>query len=241
MLPRSDTLFHFTRSLDYLKSILERGFYPRYCLEDTEILEGNYAAYPMVCFCDIPISRVAEHTAFYGSYGVGLTREWALRNKLCPVVYTPASGPVVELAKFLIQVEIQPKNQAQRKIDDALLVHFNRFIPLIKPLVGRMVVGRKVLQRAFYQENEWRYLPEDLEMIVGKSKFTKQRAQYNRKMETQPLLFGPTDIRYIFVKTDAELPLVYDFLLAQLGKYPLNDIKTLITRITSLETLSRDV
>ena len=36
MKPKSDNLFHFTKSLDVLKLILENGIQPRFCLEDIE-------------------------------------------------------------------------------------------------------------------------------------------------------------------------------------------------------------
>ena len=92
MSPKSDNLFHFTKSIDFLKGILLNGFLPRYCLEDTSYLTIEYIGYPMICFCDIPISRIGDHTAFYGNYGLGMTKEWGLRNNLAPLLYTPTSG-----------------------------------------------------------------------------------------------------------------------------------------------------
>ena len=90
MRPKSHTLFHFTSQLAVLKSILKEGFWPKYCLEDVvwvaqEQLE--YVAFPMVCFCDIPLARIDEHVDFYGGFGVGLTKDWALRNGMNPVLY----------------------------------------------------------------------------------------------------------------------------------------------------------
>ena len=82
MQPRSDTLFHFTKNINTLKNILQNGFWPRYCLEDFNWYnaELGYIAYPMVCFCDIPLSRINEHVKFYGDYGIGLTKNWGLTN-----------------------------------------------------------------------------------------------------------------------------------------------------------------
>ena len=57
MKARSESLFHFTKSLDFLKGILQNGYQPRYGLEDTSLLgRHDYIGYPMVCFCDIPMS-----------------------------------------------------------------------------------------------------------------------------------------------------------------------------------------
>ena len=89
MKPKSHTLFHFTKNIEFVKNILLDGFWPRYCLEDLSwyIFEYDYVAFPMVCFCDIPLSRISEHVDFYGEFGVGVTKEWALANNLNPLSY----------------------------------------------------------------------------------------------------------------------------------------------------------
>src|SRR5436190_12611982 len=77
MNPRTQTLFHFTDSLDTLLRILREGFWPQYCLEDVRWLgdkSTQWLAWPMVSFCDIPISRLHEHTEIYGCYCIGVYR-----------------------------------------------------------------------------------------------------------------------------------------------------------------------
>ena len=110
---KSNSLFHFTPKEEYLLDILENGFWPRYCFEDIEWLipkdlknelekqeEDNFLetltkeliksnissiAYPMSCFCDIPLSKITAHTDFYGSFGLGMTKEWGIRKRLNPI------------------------------------------------------------------------------------------------------------------------------------------------------------
>ncbi|MFS2265232.1 abortive infection system antitoxin AbiGi family protein [Vibrio vulnificus] len=67
-------LFHFTNNKETLKLIFNHGYWPRYCLEDirwVNQVNAPYMAFPMVCFCDIPLSRISEHVSFYGNYGLG--------------------------------------------------------------------------------------------------------------------------------------------------------------------------
>lgn len=89
----SNTLFHFTSKPSFLISILQEGFKPRYCMEDFSMFEfilgkdnSNFAV-PMVCFCDLPLSKVKDHVGKYGNFGIGLTKEWGMREKVSPLMY----------------------------------------------------------------------------------------------------------------------------------------------------------
>lgn len=106
----SNSLFHFTDTVKSLKSILINGFFPRYCLEDwRDILSDrlNYA-FPMVCFCDIPLSQTRLHTQQYGGYALGMSKEWGEINKINPVLYTyrgsATASHVTNAIKKLIDV-----------------------------------------------------------------------------------------------------------------------------------------
>ena len=91
----SNTLFHFTNNAEKLIAILKHTFKPRFCLEDLRMFnpsdneENDWLemAVPMTCFCDIPLSKVKNHLTFYGNYGLGLTKEWGIRNNVTPILY----------------------------------------------------------------------------------------------------------------------------------------------------------
>src|SRR5215467_12077450 len=93
----ANSLFHFTPTLINLTSILKNYFYPRYCLESwTVIFETSQDllldrtlefAFPMTCFCDIPLSQITNHSNIYGKYAIGLTKDWGMKNKINPVLY----------------------------------------------------------------------------------------------------------------------------------------------------------
>src|SRR5690606_40320209 len=77
-----NSLFHFTKKIEYLIDIFKRGFQPRFCAEKLQLLEyssirGYNLGIPMTCFCDISLGQISNHISMYGNYGIGMTKEWA--------------------------------------------------------------------------------------------------------------------------------------------------------------------
>lgn len=238
--PRSNTLFHFTKTIDALKGILSNGFEAKYCLEDMKWLGVDFFPIPMVCFCDIPISRISLHTAFYGSYGVGVSKEWALKNSLQPVIYAPNTGSIAKLFNEIIDLGQNKLEEACKIID--LKHHFVSVTTITKPLSGNMLIGGEIIEKEFYQENEWRFVPENFDVCKSNgNEFYEQKDELNKTLAKNPLAFSPQDIKYIFVKSESEVPIIFDFIQQNLGKWPLNEIKILISKIISLETIQEDV
>ncbi|HNX53862.1 MAG TPA: abortive infection system antitoxin AbiGi family protein [Pontiellaceae bacterium] len=237
MKPKSDNLFHFTKTLDVLKSILKNGVYPKYCLEDFEWADMDIRsiAYPMCCFCDIPLSRIEEHTDFYGNYGIGLSKDWALRNKLEPVIYATQNGSVQKLTKYLFGAGEKNENPS-KELSDV----FYRCVSMVKPITGKIVIKRSILEKDFYQENEWRFVPP-VDTILFEEELENQKDSANQAIEKYKLEIAPNDIRYIFVKSDNDIPSLADFITTDMGNYPHNDLKILQTRIVSLTTLKADL
>lgn len=238
--PKSDNLFHFTKNLDYLKNILLNGLFPRFCLEDVEWFDlPEHIAYPMVCFCDIPLPRISDHTDFYGDYGIGLSKDWGLKNRLNPVIYSNVDGTAPSLVNYLINPTSDSETTEEKERREK---EFFKLFKIIKPLSGKMYVSGNLVEKNFYQESEWRYTPEiEEEGIVFKNEFDTRRDMLNKDAEEYKLDFLPSDIKYIFVKHDSEIPSLVDFIHHNLGKYPLNDLKILNSRIISLETISLDL
>jgi hypothetical protein len=244
--PRASSLFHFTNSIDILQSILKDGFWPRYCLEDVQWqghVNYEFVAYPMVCFCDIPISRIAEHVAFYGSYGIGLTKQWGIKNNLNPVIYFSGDNPVHNAVKSLTGVVNALPDENHKK---AGLRHVRYLLAHSKPVNGRMIIAGQPVSKEFYQETEWRFVPQhdDVEDHLLQDIFN-DASELGRKNATTSekcrLKIAPSDIRYIFVPTDADIPSIMNFLQVQLDHLPGADLKVLMSRVTSLESVSNDV
>lgn len=244
MKPRSETLFHFTKSSDALKSILKNGFWPRYSLEDFDWYNAQIGqiSYPMVCFCDIPLSRLDDHVGFYGEYGIGMTKQWARTNGLNPVIYLSHPTTVSAALSRLFNSNPHASGGYYKESGEDI----NSIISFIKPVEGNILVGSAPTKKEFYQENEWRYVPKDAAIRPW---ITKEEhlnpLMLNSSNETaknnQVLQITPKDIKYIFVKSDVEIPNIVDFMQSDLGNYSANDLKILISRIVSLESINADL
>jgi hypothetical protein len=91
----SNSLFHLTELKQSLIGILTENFKVKYCVEKMLTQSGNLTyAVPMVSFCDIPMSEIKTHIGKYGSYGIGLSKEWGQRNHLNPVFYVDKNSSI---------------------------------------------------------------------------------------------------------------------------------------------------
>lgn len=79
-----DTLFHGTKKLSSLLSIINNGFYASYA---DEVFAERKIKILMVSFSNIPLIE-ARNQVNYGDYFIGLKRSWGIENKLHPVAYS---------------------------------------------------------------------------------------------------------------------------------------------------------
>jgi hypothetical protein len=246
MKPRSHTLFHLTKTVEKLESILLNGFWPSYCQEDFNWYnpETKLISYPMVCFCDIPLTRIDTHIKFYGSYGLGLTKQWAMSNKLSPVIYIPDDTRLSNALTRMLHKGAKPQSEYYKESTEDI----NSIISYIKPIEGKAnKVDGEVVQKEFYQENEWRYtadLKGVLPQWISKEDHSSPEllSFYNEVTKSvSPLKFSAEDIRYIFVKFDKDIPNIIDFIQAKLTHYTERDRKILTSRIISLKSINIDL
>lgn len=250
--PKSQTLFHFTRKLDYLKGILKDGFHPRFCLEDLDWLSKNESyAYPMVCFCDIPLGRVEQHVQQYGNYGIGMSRAWAVRNKLNPVIYVSKDSALSSSLDGLLDCLPQASDEEKDKAGNKIHRYFFDVIRNIKPLTGKMLVNDTLTDGIdFYQESEWRYLAlhDDVPYSLNAEEWEDKKNLDDAHAATREhcmLNFNADDVRYLFFERDADIPELVDFIRSSasgLGKrFTGDEMKILETRIVSQESLAQDL
>ena len=108
----SDILYHYTGKggLEALLEILKNGFKFGYC---EEFLPRNrFVAFPMLCFCDIPIELSKEHRGKYGEFGIGVSKKYMVehfKDWFGPVNYV-ISNSAIEAA-FTVRDLIEEKKQ----------------------------------------------------------------------------------------------------------------------------------
>lgn len=242
--PRSHTLFHFTDSLETLVKIIETGFWPRYCAEDFRWYnEGlGYVSYPIVSFCDIPLTRIGEHTSFYGRYGLGVSREWAINAGLNPVIYL---SPKSELRKTILRLA-QPEHFVTPPNRSIYTDNLFEVLALIKPLSGRMPrVDGTEFEKDFCLENEWRYTPKlpQGRKCIPIQKHRQEKDEYDRYTFDKCLLkFDLSDISYVILETEAEYDRLFDYLghLEKSDDSKKSTFESLRSRVISLEKIARD-
>lgn len=238
----ANTLFHFTNSIDNLENILKAEFYPNYSLENWDNIIGNnfQIGIPMVCFCDIPLSQIQNHTRYYGNYALGLTKEWGIKNKINPVLYTYKHAPT---ATYIFASTAM----TGKKTAEDMLIDFSFYM---KPYEGTLWRNGKYLDDTvrFYDEREWRFIPEidektdRISKYISPAEFTHE--EYRRaqaaKLESKKLSFEPNDIKYIIVNKENE---IYDMAMkirSIKGKFPHKDVEVLVTRIISMQHIKED-
>ena len=273
---KSNSLFHFTPKEEYLLDILENGFWPRYCSEDIEWLipknfknelekqeEDNFwetltkelikynissIAYPMSCFCDIPLSKITAHTDFYGGFGLGMTKEWGIRKRLNPIFYLSDNSIIPNLIQsFLLKtapIDFWKSIQSEKTNQNTII----QLMKFLKSLRGKMKVNGKEVTKNFDEECEWRYAPASDENNLFPNFLPNFLANNNEELQDSNIVtkkvaslnFEPSDIKYIFVPEDSNIPTIINKINTIFTNYPEHERLLLLSKVISLDTIRKD-
>ena len=253
----SETLFHFTNSAETIINILKNGFAPRFCLEelgydlffDTENI--NETAVPMTCFCDLPLSKIDKHLAFYGPYGIGLSKKWGKSHGLTPLTYIHENSTQLnylkQLGKLIGKAFINV-NMEKLPMEENPYVTLFELAGFYKPYSGRMYKIDKYVEKRFYDEREWRYVPFLNSKFEGDYRLLKneflnniKRASANDSIAKDfSLNFNCEDIKYIIVNKESEMIALFDALELMSDNYTKSERKILKTKIISTEQILQD-
>ena len=273
---KSNSLFHFTPKEEYLLDILENGFWPRYCSEDIEwlipkdlknelekqeednlfisfikdLIKDNISsiAYPMSCFCDIPLSKITAHTDFYGGFGLGMTKEWGIRKRLNPIFYLSDNSIIPNLIQsFLLKtapIDFWKSIQSEKTNQNTII----QLMKFLKPLRGKMKVNGKEVTKNFDEECEWRYAPASDENNLFPNFLPNFLANNNEELQDSNIVtkkvaslnFEPSDIKYIFVPEDSNIPTIINKINTIFTNYPEHERLLLLSKVISLDTIRKD-
>lgn len=252
-------LFHFTPKAEYLIGILKNEFLPRYCMEEIKLHDhGDFneisSGIPMVCFCDISLSQLSKHISTYGSYGIGMNKEWGIKNKLNPLIYINEKSKVAEpfgrialTALKLMKADIKTENKLNRDLIN-LADDWRTLAMYLKPYEGSLIRNNSQIKNIrFYDEREWRYLPETggeastISLTEDEMKDPIKLANENQKLEKYKLSFEPHDIKYIFVKSESEIHSMVEALRGiKSPKYDSKTIDILTSKILTTHQILED-
>ena len=241
----ANTLFHFTSKYDTLINILQSRFFPRLCLEKGLWYPGDKKwAIPMVCFCDIPLSNIADHTQKYGNYAIGIKKTWAMNQGVTPVLYVHDKSSFIGngLDALIWSMELSEKDPEH--FGERLAQVMSMFF-MMKPYEGYQERGGRRKKVRFYDEREWRYIPPisgpQLNFLT-EEKFNDniQRDILNSFNEQFGINFNPDVINYIIVEKENEIiPLMHE-LHSIKGDFSYNSVELLASRIISMDRIRED-
>lgn len=275
----ASSLLHFTDSMKAIKGILENGFRFSYCCEKvSETInmneihpEGatffrpslninNYIAIPMICFCDIPLTRAKSHSEVYGKFIVGIDKDIAL------MVYGDNLNPVMYCTSQTICIALNDLSVVKATIDNVEGCHnyrrsLNQLLGNTKPYNGTF----RGEDYCYYNEREWRILmPYDYcdkaqwYWNLSQEDWENKKDEINKLLHTSEYAYRSftTDIddeesfmqfiTHIVVDTEANIPELVEFILNEeqpLFGYPKVSKRIrnfLVSRITSFERIEND-
>lgn len=257
-----ETLFHFTDK-EGLFGILASNFKITYSLERIECLPIKATARPeganqdnlpinrtfgapMVSFCDLRLSELRVHMRDYGSYGIGMSKDWAIENGLNPVYYINSRAELLEqfigsmTHLFDLIDSLDGMNATYHR-----LLNFYRYMKNYEaPLFRKEVMIRK--HHRFANEREWRFVPSidgDLAPLVTKETMADpaKKREMNARFSDHPLRFDPKHINYVIVRSDEERSEVIDHIEQVKEKYDYDEVLRLKSRILTSEQIHNDV
>ena len=253
----ANTIIHYTQELDTIFTIIEESrFRISYCLEKINTRGGqNYSfAIAMVSFCDIPISDYKKHFSsskgkklgYYGDYGIGLTKKWAKKNGLNPVLYIDTNSFAGTALRR--SIEFYSKENNIGVMDSFFEEEITQFACYSKNYQGDLYRKGKLEQKdyKFYDEREWRFVPQQKDLqgefvMLEAKNYTSNIDIYRQVLNESGLKFTLQDIAYIIVKNEDEIESLVERLSRKFNKSEeKKQLQILLTKIITSEQIIND-
>ena len=242
----TNSIIHYTNTIEKLKAILNEGFAIKYCAERLILFDNkkSAAAHPMICFCDIPLSQSYKHTDAYGKYGIGLTKSWANEKGINPVLYLDANSSISKTFSNLIN---ERRNQTSNLTDEqkSNILRIKSFTKNYSGHLKRNLVDDPNYR--FYDEREWRLVPEPNELgeeasfSISLRNYNEDKDKWNDQISSLRINFEAKDISYVIVNKTSEIPKIINEIREVFkSKCTTEDLEILYSRICSTEQILND-
>lgn len=201
----SFSLCHFTKKFDALQNIVRNGIRFSFAFEKlspeiianfefpsnpqliSHIYENAGVAIPMVSFCDIPITRAADHITKYGQYMIGLDKDVIidLYNEIINPVFYIHSDNLYQAIDDISNVYAETTNQQIQRIlsignhvtipTQQEVEEFVRKFPFFDRKINtRFIIGISKScysddrKWCYYDEREWRaFWPDGISEVAN--------------------------------------------------------------------------
>lgn len=243
-----NSVIHYPQTIDNLKGILSEGFRVKYCLEK---VTGVPVAFPMVSFCDIPLSDALSHSENYGKFAIGLSKEWAVENNLNPVLYISDNSFLDQ--QFRTQSDRLNQEFRNGKVNDRFwLKQFNSLLSFVKSVQGTRMKDGILCDVNQYNEREWRYVPTEDQLkavsidgfpinfqIYGPT-YQHNKDKINNYLRALRLKFQPKDISHIIVSDVDHAKQIITFIKQNYTAIPTDEIDLIITKVITMKQIAED-
>lgn len=234
----NDSIAHHTSRYDVFAKILKgESFLVQYCAEKIYVNKHKniHIAVPMVSFADIrPTDYVRAFWrpkkkgekriyGYYGDYAIGLSKDWAIRKNVIPILYIPkpkdsgealaTNNPIYELrSKATKSVPSRSKGKEIRALPHIACFCKHYTGALEKEEENSQEVNK--FDYSFHLEQEWRYvsptIPVRWNFYNSRSdvNFDDEKAEKkmrNREIEETLSFDLWEDVTYIVVKSNNSL------------------------------------
>ena len=214
----ANVLCNYMQKSEYLEMILRnQAIIPRYVIEPLEYLniEGLHRiAFPMTCFCDIPLSKVGSHMTQYGRFGIALSKQPIIEKfRVQPIHYMNPQSPLAADFREAF-AEYYRSEKRVHKEDKMLLDYVLSTLLYMKPISKIEEINGEMRSYIFQDECEWRYIPttdfpQSIPLLMKEDQITeKGKNAYSEVLAKHPetwIKFDWEDVRYIIVPDEPAL------------------------------------
>ena len=216
-------LIHMTENIGTIEQIIENGFRFSYCKESLcDLKRCIEFSYPMVSFSHLPHYQAQHILRTYGHLSIGMKSEWAIKNKLNPVLYFERNSSITKiiLESFDILNNV-PTNTIKSSICNLLIGEQHKYYKqsfgiasFSKNFYGSLIRDGSTIDNhyCFGAESEWRLIlqKDNIEPFVLRE---EKKEDFNKAAHKEFLTFEFDDIAYFGVEAEFQEERIKGFLV----------------------------